>query len=268
MKRPDHLPDFGKPPLNEVVMGIQFSAPATYQQIKSGEVWSLYKKEFPIVQDLPPIPPYFETFGQPAGVRLSFGVVAGAQHDRFWFISSNGEDLIQFQSDRLLRNWRKADRLNSEYPRYERIVKDFEDEANMLSDYFISIGGSSLDINQCEITYVNHIVPTQPGPIKPSDWLSFVRFGDPEPDDFSCTFRRQIDDEAGHPIGRLTFESATTARPDGQEFIALTITARAMPREPNLKSSLEFFAKGREMIVKSFTEVTTDSAHKVWERIH
>lgn len=70
LPRPDHLPDFRTPPLNEVVVGVQFAPARGYQQILAGEVWELYRAQFPTVEEMPPIPPAFETFGLSAGARL------------------------------------------------------------------------------------------------------------------------------------------------------------------------------------------------------
>src|SRR4051794_5656712 len=111
--RPTHLPDFRKPPLNEVVLGIQFNPVPGYSQIYAGEVWGLFRARFPQVQEMPALPPNFETFGIPQGPQIGFNVLAGASHDRFWFLSPAGEQLIQFQMDRLLHNWRKVETLEN-----------------------------------------------------------------------------------------------------------------------------------------------------------
>src|ERR1700733_6587763 len=133
MSRPKHLPDYNQPPINEVYLGIQFSKPNGYQQIYAGEVWSLFKKKFPLVEEHPPLPPVFETFGLPQKAQVNFGIITnGASHDRFWFVSENKEQLLQFQNDRFLHNWRKASDENSPYPHFEEIIKEFENEVSTL----------------------------------------------------------------------------------------------------------------------------------------
>ena len=59
--RPDHLPDFRKPPLNEVVLGVQFNEPAGYRLIRAFEVWSLFREVYPEVHEQPPLAPIVET---------------------------------------------------------------------------------------------------------------------------------------------------------------------------------------------------------------
>ena len=87
MTRPSHLPDYRKPPLNEFVLGVQFATPPGYQQIYAGEVWKLFSEKYPVVQEQPPLPPTFETFGIHQGNMVNFGFVSGATHDRFWFLT-------------------------------------------------------------------------------------------------------------------------------------------------------------------------------------
>jgi uncharacterized protein (TIGR04255 family) len=263
--RPPDLPEFGKPPLNEVVLGVQFDSPAGYQQIRAGEVWALFSADFPQVQELPPLPPSFETFG-PQATLFGFGPINGPMHNRFWFTSKTGDEIIQFQNDRLLHNWRKVGDQSNEYPRFDTIVTKFLSEAARLEDYFKSLSHQTLRIRQCELSYVNHIKDDSSERLKISDWLNFLLFPSFEPDDFAASFRRTIKSPNGDPKGRLTCESSTAVEPSGRHFISLTLTARGIPEQPSIDSALEFLTRGRDVIVNTFAEITTDSAHRVWER--
>jgi uncharacterized protein (TIGR04255 family) len=264
--RPDHLPDFRNPPLNEVVLGVQFSTPKGYQQIYAGEVWNLFRAEFPKIEEQLPLAPAFETFGLPSkGKQLGF--ITGASHDRFWFLSQDGDELIQFQQDRLLHNWRKVGDLSNEYPRFESMIKRFHGELDQLQGYLNGLVVQKLSINQCEISYINHIAPAAGQDIKASDWLRIVKFGDKEPDDFSTSFREVIFDEGGKPQGRLTCEASTGIKPDGSRIIVMTLTVRGAPKGSDIESALQFLTKGRELIVCRFAELTTEEAHKTWGRI-
>ena len=157
MQRPVDLPDFKMPPLNEVVFGIQFQPPVGYSQIHAGEVWQLFKSDFPVVQELPPLPPQFETFGLPATPSFNFGIFNPAQHNRFWFLSPDHTQLIQFQADRLLHNWRKIKGQLSEYPRFETMFDSFEAETRNFETYVGTLNPQTLHCHQVEISYVNHI---------------------------------------------------------------------------------------------------------------
>ena len=265
--RPIYLPDFTNPPLNEVVLGVQFAQPKGYQQIYAGEIWKLFKEEFSQVQEQSPIPPSFETFGLPAASRGEFNYITGAIPNRFWFLRPNGDELIQFQSDRLIHNWKKVGDESNKYPRYEYIVKRFKSEFEQIQSYINTLSPQSLIINQCEVTYVNHIKAEQGEPLVASDWLRFLKFDTKEPDDFTLNFREIIADKDGKPYGRLICESSIAFKGTNQKIIQINLSVRGAPKESNIESALEFITKGRDLIVSRFADMTTESAHKIWERV-
>lgn len=264
--RPEHLPDFANPPLNEVVLGVQFAPSRTFQRIFSYEVWQLFKQTFPNVQEHPPLMPTFETFGLPTGPQFNFGF--GPEPSRFWFLSPNQDELIQFQNDKLLHNWRKIGDQTNEYPRFEKMIVAVETEMNALEGYFLSSSRQKLEINQCEISYINHIYLEDGTHIlTPSEILRFANFGERQPDDISISFRTTIYDDSQRPIGRITCEAQTAINNlDQRQMISLTITARGAPKGTSIADALSFLKLGREMVVKTFAEVTTDLCHERWGR--
>ncbi len=269
MNMPRKLPDFRSPPLNEVVVGIQFAPVQGFQLIRAGEVWALFRNDYPRVEELAPLQPMFETFGLPQGGQLGFGITIGAMRNRFWFISQSGDEFIQFQQDRLLHNWRKVGDQTNEYPRFEKIISTFESEIRTVDNYFLALAGISVAINQCEISYINYI-PIEIDEIqtKAGDWLRFLKFewGE-QPDDFSTSFRQTLRSSDGRPQGRLYCEAALGTNNKGQKVIVLTLTVRGAPAESGIGPALEFLKLGREVIVNSFAKITTDSAHALWDRI-
>lgn len=258
--RPPDLPDFADPPLNEVVLGVQFAPAQGYSQIRAGDVWSLYKNRFPLVEEHPPLSPTFETFGRPKAAQAGLNFVTGAAHDRFWFLTPSKEQLIQFQQDRLLHNWRKVGDEQIPYPRFETMIRDFEQELGGLEDYFGTLQPQTLLINQCEVTYVNHIPFDQP-----DKWLRFVRFEGTRVDDLAITFRRNLfrDDE---PVGRLICETGTVLH-NGKVVLRMALSARGAPSRPDMHAALELLRTNREVVVHAFAEFTSESAHQTWKRI-
>lgn len=260
MTRPSDLPDFADPPLNEVVLGVQFAPAQGYSQIRAGEVWSLYKDRFPLVEEYQPLAPVFETFGRPQAGQIGLGFVTGASHDRFWFLTPTKEELIQFQQDRLMHNWRKVEDGENPYPRFEVMIRDFERELGGLEDYFGTLASQMLLINQCEVTYVNYIPFDEP-----DKWLRFVRFEGMKVEDFAMTFRRRLyrNDE---PIGRLTCETAAAIQ-HGKVVLRMALTARGAPSRPDMHAALELLRENREVVVHAFAEFTSETAHQTWKRI-
>lgn len=268
VQRPQDLPDFKRPPLNEVVIGVQFAPPEGYSQILAGEVWNLFRTDYPVVQEREALPPNFETFGiarqgHVAG-RLSF--VSGALHDRFWFIRESGDELIQFQQDRLLHNWRKVGDQTNEYPRFEKMLERFRAELIALETYAGSLAPQSLAINQCEISYINQIEDGGDLTPRPADWLRFASFERQDPEDFSAAFREVIRDSGGRPVGRFMCECSSTINQSRRPIIVLNLTVRGSPKAASTDAALEFLQLGRSIIVNKFADLTTDAAHKAWER--
>lgn len=267
-ERPEQLPDYQNPPLNEVVLGVQFTPPRGYQQIYAGDVWKLFRSEYPVVQEQPPLPPNFEIFGLPhtIGMASPLNFVTGALHDRFWFLAPKGEELIQFQQDRMLHNWRKIAGVENDYPRFESMIKLFRNELHQLQDYFAGLAEQKLAINQCEISYINHIEVDDLQPTKISNWLNFINFPINDPEDFVANFRETIKDENGNPLGRIIYDMCLGISHMGKRAIVLTLTFRGGPISPDIDSALKFIEKGRELIVCRFTEITTPEAHEIWRR--
>ena len=264
MTRPADLPDFKAPPLNEVIVGVQFAPATGYQQARVGEVWSLFREDFPSVQELPPLPPTFETFGLPQGGMLNLNVMSMPTHSRYWFLSSYQDELLQFQQDRLLHNWRKVGETN-EYPRFETLIEKFEKELRALEVYFTSLTPQSLNINQCEISYINHIPIGDSADAMPTqDWLKFICFDEPQPDDFVMIFRRVISNAEGKPLGRLIYEAGVALTANNEKIVQLTLMFRGAPAETDINAAIDFLRLGRGLVVQSFKEVTTDMAHHKW----
>jgi uncharacterized protein (TIGR04255 family) len=260
MARPADLPDFVEPPLNEVVVGVQFAPAQGYSQIRAGEVWSLYKDRFSLVEEHPPLTPVFETFGRPQAAQIGLGFVTGASHDRFWFLTPTKEELIQFQQDRLMHNWRKVGDENNPYPRFEVMIRDFEQELGGLQNYFATLATQILQINQCEVIYVNNIPFDEP-----DKWLRFVRFEGMRIDDFAMTFRRTLH-RNNEPVGRLICETGA-AVVNGKLMLRMSLTARGAPSRPDMHAALELLRENREVVVNAFAEFTSEAAHKIWKRL-
>ena len=198
---------------------------------------------------------------------FSFGVLAGAQHDRFWFLAPKKEELIQFQQDRLLHNWRKVGDQSNEYPRFENMISRFESELLSLERYFHSIEPRDLLCNQVEISYINHIALEAGMPNAAADWVKFLDFGAAQPDDIIMTTRDTITGPHGVPFARFQCDFNTAVRPSGSKMYVLALTVRGAPLGPTISDAVNFLKMGRELIVQKFASITTETAHGIWERL-
>jgi uncharacterized protein (TIGR04255 family) len=271
LPRPEGLPDFENPPLTEVVVSIQFPGPTSYSDVYAGEIWSLFKNDFPTVQEMLPLPPNFEVFGGPEvpGLKLNIGLVTGPIRKRYWFLSLDNTELIQFQPDRFIHNWRKVKKENNTYGHFEEIIEKYAIELARLDEHFQKKSWGPLVPNQCEVTYVNQMpLVDENGAEIP---LSFYfRNIDPSSvgavSDFAFNLRTPFLDEKQQPIGRLYIECSTGIDDEGKPLIGLNLTMRGAPAEPSCASALKLLEAGRTQIDKTFVKITSDAAHKKWGR--
>lgn len=197
MLRPEHLPDFANPPLDEVVLGVHFAPVQSYASVDARDVWALFKVEFPNVQEQVLLQPQFETFGG-ANLQPSFQFQVGAPPvgSRLWFVSAEENHLLQFQSDRFLTNWRKSPNPQP-YPRFEVIAEAFERNLSTLTSHFESYFDYELDINQAEVAYIN-IIPV--GDFSDAEkWFSVWNGGISNIEGINTSFNEVIKDRQGKP---------------------------------------------------------------------
>ena len=228
-----------------------------------------------MVQEHPPLAPSFEIFGAHAGYFTGPMLFAGLpgmvfqpapMAPRYWFMSPEGNHLIQFQADRLLHNWRKAGE-GDVYPRYEHIIDVFENEAARLAGFFSKTFSWVLVCSQVEITYINSIPLVLDGTISPPDhWVRFAPTSSPELEDFGGNFREVILNTDGNPVGRLICDFSVTQDPARGRLLNFGLTVRGRPETPDIEGARRFFDAGRERIVRRFTQLTTEAAHLAWER--
>src|ERR1035437_4694270 len=97
--RPKTLPNFRTPPVNEVVLSLQF---ATLDKLKSpyvGLFWKSLRSRYPNISEQPPVAPAFETFGAPEMQRMGISIQAllAPPMPRFWMEKEGQPDLLQLQ---------------------------------------------------------------------------------------------------------------------------------------------------------------------------
>lgn len=263
MKRPEHLPDFTNPPLDEVVLGVQFAPVQSYASVDARDVWGLFKSEFPKIQEQSLLQPQFELFGganlQP---NFQFQVGAAPVGSRLWFVSAEENHLFQFQSDRFLTNWRKSPNPQP-YPRFEGIAEAFEKNLTSLASHLDSHLDYDIDINQAEVAYIN-IIPVEDFS-DAGKWFSVWNGGILNIEGINTSFSEVIKDAHGKPYARLFHAIQSVYSIDGkQKAFNLSLTFRGKPFGSDVKSAMNFLIAGRESIVMRFKEMTTVAAHKSW----
>jgi uncharacterized protein (TIGR04255 family) len=270
------LPEYESPPVREVVLSLQFEPVNSLRSPQLGLVWNIFRKDFPGLEEHPPIAAVTETFGQSASDRLGLQIEMTDMPllPRLWLLNEMGTELIQIQQDRFIHNWRKTGD-GQVYPRYDYIRKRFRSEFETLTSFLTKEGIPPFVINQCEVTYINHIVAGDVwkhhselskvlSPWSGSYSDDFLAGGE---EDANMNLRYRITGEDRKPIGRLHVKVQPAYRKsDHAPMFVLTLTARGRPNGDGVEGAFNFLDIGREWIVRGFTSLTTQELHKVWRR--
>ncbi len=267
------LPSYKNPPITEVVVGVAFRDAPSLSAAHLGELWaSRWEEDFPRVEEHPPYFPPIERFDAPIlspSIALQFGETAPT---RLWFVTRDGQELIQAQRDWFACNWRKV-RPGSEYDRWPARRTSFEQRFREFEGYIRERGLGKATLLQCELSYINH-VPLRDGLAGYGDLPRVLRLTSPVDSDFLPTPEQiqigatfTIRNEGEQPVGRLHVTAQPgTLREGGLRIFVLNLTARGAPEGDGLAGALRFLDRGRQWIVRAFTELTTQDMHATWER--
>jgi uncharacterized protein (TIGR04255 family) len=265
------LPEFDNPPVSEVAISVEFDPLEGWSSPHAGLYWGSIRTDYPHTEVQPPLPSQIEKFGEEFAQTPMLRVeTVNPEIMRFWFLADPPTRLVQVQRDHFIINWRKV-RGDERYPRYEAEMRPrFEREWTQFQDFVKEQRIGSINVQQCEITYVNDI-PRGEGWDSASDSLSLFSpwWGSgsdsflpvPETEVVGGSFR--IPDDRG----RLHFVTQHVRRQiDQREVIQLRLTARGRPDSSDDSSVLRWMDLGREWIVRGFTDLTTPRAHALWKR--
>lgn len=269
------LPEFDNPPVIEVVLGVQFEKLDSLGTPQLGYAWHAFRDRFPETEQQPPLDPVFEQFGPRAGrrpgVRLEF--MAALPQPRLWLLNESGNELVQIQQDRFVRNWRKRED-SDEYPRYRNLRELFRRDFEEFRGLVQREQWGEVVPNQCEVTYVN-IIPAgegweHHGELEKVLTVFVAHYSDDRlgtPEEASVNVQYILRDAETEPVGRLR----VAAHPvflvsDNRAAIRLTLTARGKPDGDGVDGAMGFLDRGHEAIVRGFASITTPEMHKLWER--
>jgi uncharacterized protein (TIGR04255 family) len=270
------LPDFENPPLVEVALSVQFEPLEKFGSPQIGLLWTEFRGSFPNTEEHPPLEPVIEQFGVTPGLgvaQVRLRMLESPPTPRVWFVNPTGTELIQVQKDRFCHNWRKVGDGDT-YPRYEPIRETFHSELKTFKAFLAREELGQLMFNQCEVSYVNHIVAG-------TGWQNhgelanvlnvFRTINDDanvrEPEDVRMEIRYVLKDDRDERIGRLHVSvQPVFRRSDEHPMLLLALTARSRPGGNEMEDAIRCLDAGRDRIVRSFASITTPQMHKVWRR--
>ena len=266
------LPGFANPPVNEVVLSVQFDPLPSLQIHHFGLLWNEFRARFPKVESHPPIDRAIETFQREPAVQrqITFELVNPFMAPRVWFVSPAGNELLQIQRDRFIVNWRRV-KPDDKYPRYPHVRSMFEREFQIFAAFVAQQKLGDIVTNQVEVTYINQIQPcavwdrhAQVGRVLNVMAPEFKDEKLPTPELFRFSAQYVVG-PTDAPIGRLHLDFQPGFRgSDRKAIFAMNLTVRGKPMGDGLAGALKFMDVGRENIVRGFHALTTPAMHKEW----
>jgi len=253
------LPEFENPPITEVALSVQFEPLGWWRIAHAGLFWAQIKSGYPLTEAQISLPPQIEQFGEdrfPQAPTITFSQV-DSDSARVWFLSKDNTRLIQVQRDRFIINWRKfvGDEV---YPRYPVLRQRFEQEFTIFRDFAHTQEPDPLNIQQCEITYVNDMPRGEVWETFSeatelfSAWWGVCTDGFlPAPETVNVSGSFVLPNEQG----RLHFATQNLRRArDQRDLVQLRLTARGKPSRNDLADVLAWMDLGREWIVRGFSD--------------
>src|SRR5690348_6823882 len=145
------LPEFAKPPVVEVACSIQFELIKELHVGLLGLLWEEYRERYPVVQEQAPLQTPREQFtGTPP--RFGFSMTGTFPMPRVWFLTEDGQRLVQVQRDHFIVNWRKLD-TGAAYPRYPHLRDSLIEEIELFQQFLADEGLAPIRAIQAELTY-------------------------------------------------------------------------------------------------------------------
>jgi|AGTN01.2.fsa_nt_gi hypothetical protein len=259
--------DFENPPVAEAVLGLQFVPLDKMRITDYGLFWQQVKNEFPSVQERDRLAPAIELKGQSIpeiGWRLSNVV----ELPRVWFLGdlpTGARHFIQLQPDRFLYNWHRSNSAAA-YPSFESNRDSFFSCFDSFRKFVANAQLGEISADQCELTYVNHILLDEGCDLSQMAARTFTAFNTTSPipgyrDRFSFNVSSWLD-ELG---GRLHMSLQPAQNMETRQMILdFRIIARGSPQGSDNGKLAGWFNTAHSIVLDSFRSLTTPEMQTRW----
>jgi uncharacterized protein (TIGR04255 family) len=134
-KKETQLPDYEKPPVIEVVFGVQFKKLNNLSTPHIGKFWEcLGIDNYPDFQEMPELSHIIEKEDSLQSPDSNVEYFQVPPLPRLFFIDSDKDHIVQIQRDRLLVNWRKLTQ-DQEYPKYASLLPRFCETLDIFKEF-------------------------------------------------------------------------------------------------------------------------------------
>lgn len=261
------LTAYAKPPIDEVVLGVQFPPITRFSDAHAGLYWQRVRADYPRVESQPRLEGPIESPGPPQPIRFDFSLGSQAQN-RTWLIGDTDEYLIQIQNTRFIFNWRQ--RQKSPYPRFDALRDQFVAHFEAFQALLRDEGLDRPEVQQVEVSYINWIVGMPPevffAPARATELVTPI--GKILPEDQNLAFRYLLE-ETETSIKRLYVQCQSAFRqqePAERGYQLSLVYKAARPSGFASDEIVLLLEEGRAVAGSAFTELTTPEGHRVWEK--
>lgn len=260
--------DWKRPPVIEVVLGVQFDSLPALTNGHLGWFWGDMHTDFPNSDDAPPIPPVFEPFGDETPFRFpAFDIRRATGDSRLRMTSPDGTRMIQVQNGWLVVNWTKKG--DTEYPGFSGLKMLFDKAMARFAFFLKERELGVIKPNLWEVTYIDHI-PTGTVWNAPADLPGVFPglFGEGQCangalETVDATWAWKLSPQPGRL--RVSIQSVRTSSEPDRDILQVRSMARG-PLGPDNESSLdEALNFGRSSVVDTFTGLVSEKAKRYWQ---
>ena len=241
------LPSYRNPPVIEVVYAVAFSPLAKLAAPHTGLFWSSIKDKFPSVQQAQPIGP----------IQRDIWTTI----PRVWYVSEDGNTIVQMQNNRFVFNWRKV-RASDSYPRFEVIESAFRQNYSKFVDFLEGEGLGSPEVRSYELSYFNHIERKGKlaGPQSTRLLFPDLRWQNRRGRFLSVPYNVSWSAQFDFPGNGLLVADLKSAKRsnDDQDIFVLELTATGSAATKEISDMHDWFLQARKNIVKGFADLTND----------
>jgi uncharacterized protein (TIGR04255 family) len=262
--------DFARPPVDEVVLSVQFERLNALLAPHLGEIWQEFKKDgFVHIKEQPPVVPTVEQFPNPpkrAQLHISNTDLA-----RIWFIHEDDNRLIQVQRDRFTFNWRKTESA-PEYPGFSSIFEGFKGFYNRFKQVLEKQEIGSITPSQYELTYIDQLLRGDGWDTLDDIGKIYNLFVDSQQSDSFWSNAESMILRTSFPVpdlhGRLHLAIRSRVKmPEQRQTLQTDFTMRGFPGNTEHDAMIAWFKVARDRIREKFTSMFTgDIQTQVWER--
>jgi uncharacterized protein (TIGR04255 family) len=250
---------FRKPPLVEVSFAIRFKPPAEFSSAHIGRFWAQIAKDFSLAVDKPPIMESGQITLVPDGLA-----------PRVWLVHNDQALLLQIQRDRFYVNWRRLGAANENYPSFKKLQPLFSKYLGEWIGFTDTSGLGQLEIQHCELSYMNFIVPD-------ASWSGLNDLGKV----FVCLGASQDIGATHYSTGwngiydfgtnrvSAILQTLRNVSDPSQKKIQFEVKAEPLAPLKVADDPVAWLTSANEDIVNAFLSLTTTWAQKeLWERVN